>query len=541
MPALLERIRQAFPASKKTARAVQADRKSKLRSEIQDRFKEKFKHLEAKYDAAQNTTDNERHWANADSASADASASPAVRQRLRNRSRYECQDNNCYGKGIILKHANHIVGRVPRLQMQTSDEGLNDFIELHFEKWSKAICLGQKLRTMAKSKTVDGEAFAQLVNNEKVAHIVKLDLSLIEADQIATPLLLSTPNYIDGIKFDASGLNPVHYDVLDQHPGDIYAAHNAFSYKPKPVPAEEMLHWTRQDRPKQYRPPPETTPALPLFSQLRRFTMATIAAAETAAEMAGVIKTTASDVDTDEIEALDAIDIEMRQLLTLPMGWDISQLKAEHPTTTYDMFETKILTQIAQPVLMPYNIAAGDSSKHNFASGRLDHKMYEASIGVERYDLECTVLLKLFAAWYREFRLAAVVLKLYSTELPSFDEIVFAWFFDAADHAVDPSKDASGEEKRLGFGGVSLAELYGRRGLDYRREMRKAAEAFGVPIEEYQSLVRQKVFGAVVSEDPEEEEDDATVKEDDSEVDDEPKSKATPKKAAARKPQPAKA
>ena len=43
--------------------------------------------LRARYDAAQSTADNRRHWANADGLSADAAASPAIRRTLRNRAR----------------------------------------------------------------------------------------------------------------------------------------------------------------------------------------------------------------------------------------------------------------------------------------------------------------------------------------------------------------------------------------------------------------------------------------------------------------------
>ena len=51
--------------------------------------------VRARYDAAITTADNVRHWANADGLSADAAASPDVRQTLRNRSRYEAANNSC--------------------------------------------------------------------------------------------------------------------------------------------------------------------------------------------------------------------------------------------------------------------------------------------------------------------------------------------------------------------------------------------------------------------------------------------------------------
>ncbi|MBN1909112.1 MAG: hypothetical protein JW818_05180, partial [Pirellulales bacterium] len=45
--------------------------------------------LRARYDAAQTTAENARHWAMADSLSADAATTPDVRRTLRNRARYE--------------------------------------------------------------------------------------------------------------------------------------------------------------------------------------------------------------------------------------------------------------------------------------------------------------------------------------------------------------------------------------------------------------------------------------------------------------------
>ena len=70
--------------------------------------------IRAKFDAAQTTPDNRRHWANADLLSADAAASAEVRRILRSRARYEVA-NNCYAKGIVLTLANDVIGTGPRL------------------------------------------------------------------------------------------------------------------------------------------------------------------------------------------------------------------------------------------------------------------------------------------------------------------------------------------------------------------------------------------------------------------------------------------
>jgi len=50
--------------------------------------------IRAKFDSAQTTPENRRHWANADGLAADAAANPEVRRTLRNRSRYEVANNS---------------------------------------------------------------------------------------------------------------------------------------------------------------------------------------------------------------------------------------------------------------------------------------------------------------------------------------------------------------------------------------------------------------------------------------------------------------
>ena len=112
--------------------------------------------VRARFDAAQTTTDNQRHWANADALSADAAANTDVRRTLRNRSRYEVA-NNSYARGIVTTLANDVVGTGPRLQMLTDDDNGNGIIESEFMNWAAQIRLAQKLRTMRMARAADGE------------------------------------------------------------------------------------------------------------------------------------------------------------------------------------------------------------------------------------------------------------------------------------------------------------------------------------------------------------------------------------------------
>ncbi len=167
-----------------------------------------------RYDAATTTVDNVRHWAAADGLSASAANSPEVRRTLRNRSRYEIA-NNSYARGISLTLANDCVGTGPRLQMLTADAFANRFVEQEFFAWADAVGLAEKLRTMRLARVSDGESFGLLTSNPRIDSPVQLDLKLVEAEQVTSPILaLDSYRYLDGIRFDEHG-NAISYDVLE--------------------------------------------------------------------------------------------------------------------------------------------------------------------------------------------------------------------------------------------------------------------------------------------------------------------------------------
>ena len=169
--------------------------------------------VRARFDAAQTTRDNSKHWAYADQLSADMEASPEVRRTLRMRSRYEVA-NNSYARGLVQMLANDTIGTGPRLQMLSADETFNDEVERAFMRWEEAVRLAPKLRTMRMARCQDGEAFAVLATNPKVRSPVKLDLMLIEADRVSGGIkLLDDGQSVDGITFDQWG-NPTSYRVL---------------------------------------------------------------------------------------------------------------------------------------------------------------------------------------------------------------------------------------------------------------------------------------------------------------------------------------
>jgi lambda family phage portal protein len=379
--------------------------------------------------------------------------------------------NNSYAKGIIRTLAEDVVGTGPRLQMLADEAGDNRLVEREFSRWAAAVGLAAKLRTMRQARATDGECFALLTDNPALPGPVTLDLQLIETDQVTTPDLWPVDSRaVDGIRFDAHG-NPLFYAVLREHPGDPV---HPYPFSADTVPARDVIHDFRPERPGQARGVPEITAALPLFALLRDYSLATVDAAKAAAYFAGILYTDApAGGESENVEPMDAIELERNALLTMPGGWKLSQVHAEQPASTYAEFKREILNEIARCLSMPYNIAAANSSGYNYASGRLDHQTYFKSIRVDQGHIESVILDRVFRAWVRE----AVLVEGY---LPQRLRSVttdwsHTWMWDGHEH-VDPAKEASAQETRLKNHTTTLAEEYARRGQDWEVQLRQRAK-----------------------------------------------------------------
>lgn len=435
--------------------------------------------IQAGYDAAAHGSPIDRqHWVNADCLSAEQANSPGVRRTLRSRSRYEAF-NNSYLYGMVRTKSNFLIGRGPRLQMQLKDPLANAFIEREFGQWMQAVRIPAKLRTMKFGKTMDGEAFGLKTTNLQLPVPVKLDLRLIEPEMVTTPdlSLNSPPGSTDGIVFDRWG-NPETYHVLKYHPSsNLGFAYGRDSYNS--VPASSMIHLFNVDRPGQVRGIPETTPALRLFAQLRRYTIACLGAAEVAANIALVVQSNlpVGECNEDGTEGtggaakVNGLEIPIGPLTAsrLPEGWTIGGFKGDQPTTTYGEFKREILNEAARALNLPFNIAIGNSSSYNYSSGRLDHQGFFKDQDVERSDWNVDIMRSLLYSWYQE----AILLPNYlPAGLPPFQQWMFDWFYDGLEH-VDPLKEAAADELRLRTMTTTLAEIYASQGKDYEAAIRQ--------------------------------------------------------------------
>lgn len=410
---------------------------------MQAEFRKLKNQLRSKYDAAQDGEAFINHWANSDSLTPNNSANYTVRRKLRNRSRYEVIENGSYLKGMFLTICNDFVGTGPKLQLVGKDitPDLQRKIERDFLAWCKAIRYRNKLWRMRLAKGVDGESIKVAYTHNNLENQVKLNFEVVESERLTTHGSYTTHQDntadVDGIRYDKYS-NPLFYHILDGYPGDSTIVKGRWEK------AKDVIHWFRQDR-GWLRGIPEITPSLNLCALLRRYTLAVVKAAETAANFAAVLETegpasglqyTDSEGNLLEDDPFDMFPIEQGMFVTLPWNTKLNQLDAKQPTTNYDDFVNMLLREISRPLLVPFNYASGSSADSNMASAIVDAHIYKEGIKQERLDCEEVVLSPDFATWWREYSLV--------NNIPTLDVPNHIWRWDniGLEH-TDPSKVAN--------------------------------------------------------------------------------------------------
>lgn len=437
-------------------------------------LKRLFKSNTRSYEIAKPSRHWDNHFLTADNSDADSLIGDSL-QKARNKVRYEVR-NNSYAKGIIQSFANDIVGTGPVLQLKTANEAFNTEVERRWADWgdysdiSGRQTMADMLQLAVMQCCEAGEAVWTFgTNPDALRGMPALGLLMFEPDQIETPWgFINNPKVINGILVDDFG-RPVEYYVLKEHPGKANAAGLGIEYNT--ISAKQIIHLTKIDRPGQTRGMPWLTPAAPLFAWLRSYTQAVILAAQKAAQISAVIHSDSPVGGAAAAEEFETIPIEADSMLTLPQGWQMSQFKAEQPVQTYEMFKREILSEMARCICMPSNVAAADSSRHNYASGRLDWQVYFRHISVIRNWMTKRMLNRVFAMWFQE----ALLLPNYiGAGVERVEPSQIEWYWPGNEH-VDPQKEANAQQTRLSTFTTSLAAEYARQGKDWRKELEQIA------------------------------------------------------------------
>jgi len=432
----------------------------------------------AGWDMTRTTIENKRHWADSDPMSGRAQTVKPTRKIARERSRLESQNNSWYA-GMLRTAVNHIVGCGPRLQVQTKDAAFNSRIEAAWRDWSNAVGLVDKLRLCVETYWRDGEVFGMRAIRPSLLPI-SLDIRIYEGDQVAQPYWhVLDPTIEDGKRVDNLG-NPVEYWIYDNHPGDLNIGHVNI-LRGNWYEADRVFHLYRQERPGQLRGMPRCAPAIDYLAHMRRFSKATLAAAEKCA-LWGVFVSTNSAAVTPAAMPSDFMTLEWERdsLNFLPDGWTPNMLDPKHPATTDEMFQRMGLMYFARCAGMPYSLASGTSKDSNFASAKMDIKnTWEPEVLGEQERVARIILAPIFR-WFLE---DCVFVEGLLDGGPTIAEIDYQFVWPPLPQS-DEKVVAEACSERMSKGQSTLLEEWSRAGKDFDLAMAKEAALRGITVKQ---------------------------------------------------------
>ena len=440
-----------------------------------------FEGIQARYDNARHTPDTESLFRNVDFLAPNAALDPLTRRTIRTRARYVVA--NCpYAWGMLDTYATDVVGPWVTVSFPRGgvDEELRDRVADAFDAWALKTDFWDKLKTMVRAKTTDGEAFATFYTDPTITdatNAVTLNLAVIECDRVESwTEAITREDEFDGIRFDAYR-HPVAYRILKYHPGDYRALlkNRAGDW----VKAENVIHYFEALRPEQVRGLSDFVAMLEIPAEQKSYRSSVTETAINAASVSGVLSTDqVPECYDDDDESIGKCAMEVKPntafhaqrgaFVTLPEGWKLSQLQAQQPTSLYPDFVRALIAEMARCLSMPVNIAMCDSSHHNFASAKLDFTIYGDKLTAVRSTLVTKVLDRVFYKWLEEY---AVVNRIDPRSLAALRRT--EWLFTERTNA-DVMKDASADNTRLGNGTLTYEAYFAKAGKDGHRETRKA-------------------------------------------------------------------
>lgn len=294
-----------------------------------------------------------------------AASLPTLRERSR-----DLRRNNAFAhKGIELI-TNNVVGK----GISTRISGPNSaFLQQQWNLWTKSCDYDGRLnlagiqRLLMDSTTESGEV---LIRKRYVNDNFPIQYQVLESDFLSTSELdgktQSGNTIIQGVEFGANGKR-VGYHLYQTHPGSIVTT--VTSLKTNLIPADQVYHIFKAERPGQVRGVPWLAPIMIKLRDLEDFEDAQLMRQKIAAMFTAFVH----DINA-EVECEDTSDfgesMEPGIIEELPPGKTVTF--ANPPSVeNYKEFTSAVKHAIAAGLGVSYEALTGDLSEVNFSSARM--------------------------------------------------------------------------------------------------------------------------------------------------------------------------
>ena len=348
------------------------------------------------------------------SAAAEVSAALPV---LRDRSR-ELVRNNAYAARAMQAIQTNVVGKGIRPAITHPTQSIEDRIKEEWARWAGTPACDYDgvydyyglqslvIRSIAESGEV-------LVRKRRVRREGQLSVQLqvLESDFLASDRIFSSvqsarPNegnrIIQGIEFNPKGKR-VAYHLYETHPGNmgIDSGTAGTAFKIIRIPAEEIRHIYRVDRPGQLRGVPWLSPVMLRLKDFDEYEQAQLLRQKLAACYMGFIKDTEiSELDDEERALISKFEPGLIEFL--PPGKDITLASPPEVSENYEDYTRVMLQAVAAGIGISYEAMTGNLKDINFSSSRMGWLEFQRNIETWRMFLMNTQLNDPAYTWFAE-------------------------------------------------------------------------------------------------------------------------------------------
>lgn len=421
----------------------------------------------------------------ASSTSQDAEARMALRT-LRNRVR-DLGRNNDYVASALRAIQNNIVGQGVTMQSQVKrgrgpgsgklDDSANAAIEAAWTRWKRAdrchtagvLSFSEIERLLVRSAAESGEIFVRLVRQPFGRSPIPLGLEIIEADLCDENFTGKAANGNEirmGIEVD-QWQRPVAYHFFTQHPGDIqFGSVGDVAQRRIRVPAEEVIHLFRSERPGQTRGIPWFASTLTRLRHMAGYEEAEVIAARASACQMGFITSPDPDFDGEGVMDNERVEtFEPGKIRTLAPGEDFKSFSPTRPSGLLDPFMRYMLRSVAAGVGLSYETLSKDYSQSNYSSSRLSLLDERDTWRQLQQWLIDTFHRRVFGAWL-ELAVLSNTLNLpsYETQRDRYEDVRWigrGWNW------IDPAKEIDAYGKAVRSGIMTLTDVVAQNGGDF--------------------------------------------------------------------------
>lgn len=305
--------------------------------------------------------------------------------------------NNVVGDGIIPKLL--VPSTMPKKFKKALEERVLELIERDLDTTAIDADGRQNLyglQHLVMNTVVDsGEALVLRVSD----YGMPLRVRVLEPDYIdnARQGPVSADGWMrDGIEYDAAG-NRVAYWLFDQHPGSNVWARSASPISRR-IPAKDVLHVYRQDRPGQMRGVSWFSSVAISLADLGEFQDAQLMRQKIAACFVAFrrIEMQPGDARAKELE-------DLRPGLIQDIGADEDVTFGTPPDSgDYDPFSRAILRSSAAGLGLTYEAMTGDLSNVNFSSARMGRVEMDRNVSGWQHKMLIPAMLHPLARWALE-------------------------------------------------------------------------------------------------------------------------------------------